>query len=244
VSKTAGKPRHPKTCATCGKTFLVHRYRLEVSRFCSQRCMGIGLSRDRGGPRMRLARDRVVRPSVAKVCVVCSVSFSVESRRQHTAQFCSRACLKNPKARLLRRVVTAADGCWNCRGATNDGRYCVVAVNGRKTLAHRAAYELLVGPVPEGLEVCHRCDNTRCVNPEHLFLGTHLDNMRDMVAKGRQVRGERSPNAKLTDADVVDLRARRRAGASIASMARARGLHPSVVSRVCAGKRWAHVRAS
>lgn len=75
----------------------------------------------------------------------------------------------------------------NCR----PNGYGRVTISRRKSLsAHRLAYTLSVGEIPEGMHVCHRCDNRPCINPAHLFLGTALDNMRDKVAKGRQARGE------------------------------------------------------
>lgn len=63
--------------------------------------------------------------------------------------------------------------------------YGVFLVNGRSINAHRFAYQIAHGPVPDDMFVCHRCDNPPCVNPAHLFLGTHVDNMQDMISKGR-----------------------------------------------------------
>ena len=68
------------------------------------------------------------------------------------------------------------------RFASGYGR---ITQNGKRARAHRVAFELFVGPIPSGMHVLHRCDNPPCVNPSHLFIGTHLDNMRDMEAKGR-----------------------------------------------------------
>lgn len=78
--------------------------------------------------------------------------------------------------------------------------------------AHRYAFEVHVGPIPQGLYVCHTCDNRRCINPEHLFLGTHQDNMDDRERKGRNkvpvnATGSKAHRAKLTEAQVAEIRA-------------------------------------
>lgn len=75
-------------------------------------------------------------------------------------------------------------GCWYWAGATN-GRYGKLKLAGRLEYAHRVSYQTHYGPVPEGLMVLHRCDEPLCVNPDHLFLGTQTENMRDCIAKGR-----------------------------------------------------------
>lgn len=91
--------------------------------------------------------------------------------------------------------VRKTDTCWwwTAGGDKADG-YGRIRAGGRGTptlLAHRAAWEITFGPIPDGLEVCHTCDTPRCVRPDHLFLGTSLQNNQDMVAKGRQAKGER-----------------------------------------------------
>lgn len=108
----------------------------------------------------------------------------------------------------LRRFMDACledleTGCWNWTKSVR-GRYGMFRMSTKTTLAHRTAWELFKGPIPEGKCVLHRCDNRRCVNPKHLFLGTQKDNIHDMMRKGRDTavresrRGERSNWCRLT----------------------------------------------
>lgn len=97
----------------------------------------------------------------------------------------------HPLDRILARVDKRAgpDKCWPwVGGSLNEGYGCIRlgSSHGRIVLAHRAAWAIANGPIPDGLFVLHHCDNPPCCNPAHLFLGTHQDNMDDMVAKGRQ----------------------------------------------------------
>lgn len=106
--------------------------------------------------------------------------------------------------------VVKTDYCWEWHGTLGTGGYGRFKRDGKSTglvYAHRYSYELHVGPIPNDLLVLHRCDNPPCTNPEHLFLGTDQDNMNDMVSKGRSLGGERSPFAKLTEAQVLEIRA-------------------------------------
>ena len=89
-----------------------------------------------------------------------------------------------PLEKRFMAAVTKTDTCWLWTGATN-GRYGHIQVNGKTAVAPRVAYTLFRGPIPQGLFVLHSCDNPLCVNPEHLRTGTHRENMRDMVERGR-----------------------------------------------------------
>lgn len=108
--------------------------------------------------------------------------------------------------------------------------------------AHRASWIMSHGGIPDGLCVLHRCDNRRCINIDHLFLGTKADNSRDMVSKGRSARGERQRCAKLTNGDVVFMRKIAAHGRfTKTDIARMFSVTQPQVGRICSRKHWAHV---
>lgn len=135
-------------------------------------------------------------------------------------------------------------GCWvwsGFREAQGYGRLSFT--RGRRVQAHRLAWELTNGPIPGGMEVCHRCDNPPCCNPEHLWLGTTRDNQHDKIAKNRQARGERNGRAKLSAVQAREIIRRYHAGESQRSLAKAFGLAMSSIQRIRSGEYWKDIPA-
>ena len=116
------------------------------------------------------------------------------------------------KERFLKYVVRPenTEQCWVWTGHLKPEGYGRIKINGRFEYAHRVSYVIHVGKIPKGLWVLHHCDNPNCVNPKHLYIGNHADNMRDRTTRGRGVnqvyKGESNPNAKLTWDNVNTIR--------------------------------------
>lgn len=155
------------------------------------------------------------------------------------------------------------DACWPWTGSRKESGHGEVGSGGRRgriLKAHRVAWELAYGPIPEGMKVCHKCDNPPCCNPTHLFLGTQADNMADMARKGRAnrtsrllgdahplrinphlaARGERVGGARLTEADVCLILS---SNESQRALARRFGVSRRTVAFVQQRKTWRHVEA-
>jgi hypothetical protein len=137
-------------------------------------------------------------------------------------------------------VENTVTGCWIWTGRKHGGRraktgYGQVAHNNKFLLAHRAAWLLFHGPIPSGMMVCHKCDVRLCVNPEHLYLGTNADNMRDRSQRGyvHQMR--------LDEAKVREMRQLRQQGWSWRGLAARYGVHHNAIVEATMGRSWAYV---
>ena len=136
--------------------------------------------------------------------------------------------------------VRMGSGCWEWTSPPHENGYGQFGIGGRSLRAHRVSWELHWGAIPDGLCVLHHCDNPICVRPDHLFLGTKLDNSRDAVRKGRVARGTRVHGAKLNDELVEQLRERHVAGELVRDLAREVGMHVATLSAALRGETWGH----
>jgi HNH endonuclease len=194
-----------------------------------------------------------------------------------------------PLATRFWAKVARGESCWLWLGYCKPNGYGSIGLGGRaegKDYAHRVAWRLAYGAIPDGLYVCHRCDTPACCRPDHLWLGTHAENLGDMRAKGRGAtgdrhgsrtrpdrvargarsgparhpesmrwkdtdprrldstvlpRGERKPQAKLTEMAVREMRRRHVAGEMVKTLAAEFGVSRPTASKAVAGRTWAHL---
>jgi len=213
--------------------------------------------------------------AIQLTCIECAAHFNVKPStiKHHRTQFCSKACAnksphrKNP-TRTRRPVadrfwekVDKTEACWNWIGACYSNGYgqfdLIIDGIRRSRCAHRIAYQLTKGEIPEGLVIMHSCDNRRCVNPDHLTAGTTAENQADMARKGRGTVGAKSTAhrfpeklprgadnvaSKLDGDKVRAIRSRYAAGGvSQSHLARDYGVSQSVIFDAIHRKSWGHI---
>jgi hypothetical protein len=234
-------PQRPAnaTCDHCGRPYfrLASRLAKSMGHFCSKDCQ-------------YAARRQTA------ICRTCGavITLSVSAFRYGRGKWCSHDCyLADPSRSLAGRFWAKArksadpDGCWAWTAARNPLGYGEFrAKTDRRAgmdLAHRVAYELTYGPIPLGMQVCHRCDNPSCVRPDHLFLGSNADNVADRQAKGRSgsARGAQNPNAKLDIERVAEIRRRHAAGETTVALGAEFGVTATLIGLIARRKVWRHV---
>lgn len=152
-----------------------------------------------------------------------------------------------PQDRISGSIAIYGNGCWIWQKSVHRNGYGKIGTGGGKTTgAHRFAFVAFRGPIPDGMDVCHRCDVRACVNPNHLFIGTRSENILDAVRKGRvdrmhRVRGEEHHAAKLTAADIPLIRLHLASGNTAASIARSYGVSAGLIRHINHGRAWRHV---
>jgi len=144
--------------------------------------------------------------------------------------------------------VTKMDGCWLWTGSTDGHGYGSIGKGGQRgplLKAHRVSWEIHRGPVPDGMEVCHHCDNPPCTNPDHLFLGTQADNMADAARKGRTrntpFRGEANGHAIFSEIDIRAIRQAHATGVGVKALGRLYGTSHTNIGFIVRRETWRHV---
>lgn len=134
-------------------------------------------------------------------------------------------------------------GCWLWTGHAKETGYGVICWNLRPIRAHRLSWILFRGEIPKNLHVLHKCDTPSCVNPDHLFLGTHSDNMQDCLSKNRTARGIKSGRAKLSESDVKEIRLLQEGGMSYRVIARQFSVDQRTIYDAVNGRNWKYLCA-
>lgn len=184
-----------------------------------------------------------------RFCLSCGIRFQPQAGNVNRGggTYCSRGCyFKSLKVPLLDRFFDCIgrkteSGCIPWTGTLCCG-YAIIGLNGRNIRASHIAYELAYGPLPDGMDGLHKCDNPICVNPAHLFSGTHAQNMQGMRNKGRHAHGKRHGHAKITNENVLEIRERLAKGdESQTQIAERFGVTQTLVSQIGRRKIWSHV---
>ena len=194
---------------------------------------------------------------MSKVCSVEGCSGVVDARGWcHTHYVQQRRAGLIPVGTRARGTVEerfftgfskSDNGCWNWQRRLVGKGYGTIGLGGKgakQKLVHRLSYEIHKGPIPEGMVVMHKCDNPRCVNPDHLDAGTQSQNIKDAFSRGRKLmptkkaRGEECGASKLTEADVLNVRESK---LSFSKLAAAYGVNKSTIERIKYRKTWRHI---
>lgn len=183
-------------------------------------------------------------------CLRCGTEFFPWEGRPglYCSMICSRAMVMNDPGSLRERFwlyVNKTDGCWLWIGA-NDGRNGygrIAGDNGERWQAHRASWFIHFGVIPEGLEVCHHCDNRPCVRPDHLFLGTASDNQQDAWRKGRKTAkcGALNGMTLLSAADAKTIREWKPRGVPVRELAKHYRVASATIHKILARSHWKHI---
>lgn len=149
---------------------------------------------------------------------------------------------QSPLERFMDKVELDNNGCWLWTSTILRSGYGTMWYRGQTISAHRLSYQFYIGPVPERLHVLHLCDVKRCVNPEHLYAGTHQQNIQDRENRGKNMRGTGNPRAVLSAEDVLEIRRRYAAGEKPFEIARDYdGIGWGGIYSVCRRKTWKHI---
>lgn len=168
------KSKIKRDCINCNKEFEVHQSELKKSKnagsYCSRECISLG-------------------KSFIQKCLICNKPYKVHlsNKKRSNPRFCSKKCYDSrtdPKEHFFKSISKRKHkyNCWIWKGRKDKDGYGILYIK-KNVKAHRYSWELKNGRIPEGFILCHKCDNTSCVNPDHLYIGTHLDNARDRINK-------------------------------------------------------------
>jgi hypothetical protein len=195
----------------------------------------------------------------SKKCSYCGKEYGGTGK-----SFCSNHCAQKARVRTSKPTEERfwshvekkeLDECWEWQARKNMWGYGVFHIGLQTKLAHRVRWEIDYGEIPTGMCILHKCDNPACVNPSHLWIGTHKDNSDDKMAKGREshkstpkkpeskvyMRGSRQGSSKLKEENVIAIRIFYQLGSTLSELAKMYNISKSVICNIVHRKSWTHV---
>lgn len=195
-------------------------------------------------------------------CEICKKEFKWRRRNcDKLARFCSFQCKIQGKFRTrtknseltkeedferlkkyYEKYVIKQDGCWDWKGITEHTGYAKLGIR-PPIKAHRASWIIHKGEIPKGLVVCHSCDNRKCTNPNHLWIGTHKENIQDRIKKGRcnTPKGTQLKVSKINEIEAKEIKILLKKGLTCAEISRQYEVNGKLISRIKNGETWKHV---
>lgn len=229
-----------RTCYRCK----VEKEEIEFWKICAY-CKGCDLEyrkewRKKNKDSHRENRMLIWRKKNSRSCKKCGASFVGKGVKR---DYCSTKC-------KLLGEIKKRNGCWEWQGKLHPNGYGYTTnyETGKREHVHRVSHKIFKGEIPQGLCVCHKCDNRKCINPSHFFIGTQKENIHDAISKGRMEcvklfasKGENNPNAKLDDERVRKIKLEIKEGIRCTVIARKYGISSSVLYLIRDGKAWKHI---
>lgn len=180
-------------------------------------------------------KDHLLSFGLSRICRICLKERRKESKKNQTLKPIPKKTID-----LFFQNIEKTSDCWLWEKGSLLKGYGLFALNGANILAHRFSYLYHYGELPNNLMVCHTCDNPKCVNPKHLFLGTSKENLQDMAKKGRR-KGEKHACAKLTENQVLDIRKRVQNGEKPTVVAKKFNISYNYLRDIVRRKYWTHI---
>ena len=262
-SRQCRKSGEEKACETCGKIFYVpaNLIALGKGKYCSQGCKPKAalMTCETCGKQFRLSHyaaakgrgkycSKACNKREMAPCKTCGKEFYCPPSRKRNGwgMFCSRACYRKPQNDLtqedrfwlvMKDVPRPESGCWVWVGTVAGNGYGKIQYSKGRYQAHRVSYAIFHGPLSPELQVCHTCDNPPCVNPDHLYQGTAMDNSRDMVMRDRH----KGPTRKLLARDVYAIKALIAQEVPYKKISASYGVSECHISEIKHGKVWKHI---
>ena len=186
-----------------------------------------------------------------KICPVCK-QIVIDKWKKGVIH-CSNKCAGISKTRdldsqkrdiihrILENISINENGCWEWNKSKSKSGYAKIWYRGSTMRGNRVSYLAFIGDIPEGILVCHHCDNRSCINPDHLFLGTHKDNCHDSIQKCRHAHGEKSSKSKLKSEHITEIRKLYSSGISQEKISKKYNVNQSCISSIILKKTWNHI---